>query len=68
MVAQVVQDSYELCPQTPPSLYPVRAPRGVSRCAPGITKFSLHLYNYSTGEVVNGPWREQKSDLGVLKK
>lgn len=66
MVAQVVQDS---CALWPPTLYPVRTPRGVSRCAPGMTNFSLHLlYNYDTGETVNGTWREQKSDLGVLKK
>lgn len=63
MVAQVVQDS---CALWPPSLYPVRAPG--SRCAPGMTSFSLHLYNYGTGEIVNGPWRGQKSDLGALKK
>jgi len=65
MVAQVVQDSRAL---EPLSLYPVRAPRGVSRCALGMTSFSLHLYSYDTTEIVNGPWREQKSDLGVLKK
>lgn len=29
---------------------------------------SLHSYNYGTLEIVTGPWREQKSDLGVLKE
>lgn len=59
----VAQDS---CALWPPA--PVRAPRAVSRCALRMINFILHSYNYGTLQIVTGPWREQKSDLGVLKE